>query len=180
MGAFGCKTELNVEKRKTWSIALLAKTLVEVLLSAHARRFHTFLDIKKETLTILHRQSNTRVWKLLLELWTIAYYSSLPKLCKRPNERKWKVKVKSLSRVWLCILVDCSPPGSPIPGILQARMMEWVAISFSNEWKRIVKVKSLSRVWLCNAMDCSLPGSSIHGIFQARVLEWGAILWNLF
>ena len=101
MGTFGCKTELNVEKRKTWSIALLAKTLVEVLLSAHARRFHTFLDIKKETLTILHRQSSTRVWKLLLELWTIAYYSSLPKLCKRPNERKWKVKVKSLSCVWL-------------------------------------------------------------------------------
>ena len=41
-----------------------------------------------------------------------------------------------------------SPPGSPIPGILQARTLEWVAISFSNAWKWKVKVKSLSRVWL--------------------------------
>ena len=37
------------------------------------------------------------------------------------------------------------PPGSPVPGILQARTLEWVAISFSNAWKRKVKVKSLSR-----------------------------------
>ena len=43
---------------------------------------------------------------------------------------------------------DGSPPGSPIPGILQARTLEWVAISFSNAWKRNVKVKSLSRVRL--------------------------------
>ena len=41
-----------------------------------------------------------------------------------------------------------SPPGSPVPGILQARTLEWVAISFSNAWKWIVKVKSLSRVRL--------------------------------
>ena len=41
---------------------------------------------------------------------------------------------------------DSSPPGSPVPGILQARTLEWVAISFSNAWKWKVKVKSLSRV----------------------------------
>ena len=45
------------------------------------------------------------------------------------------------SHVWL-------PPGSPVPGILQARTLEWVAISFSNAWKWKVKVKSLSRVRL--------------------------------
>ena len=66
------------------------------------------------------------------------------------------------------------PPPSPIPGILQARTLEWVAIYFSNAWKWKVKGKSLSPT-LRNPMDCSLPGSSIHGIFQARVLEWGAI-----
>ena len=44
--------------------------------------------------------------------------------------------------------IDSNPPGSPIPGILQARTLEWVAISFSNAWKWKVKVKSLSRVWL--------------------------------
>ena len=44
----------------------------------------------------------------------------------------------------LCNPIDGSPPGSPIPGILQARTLEWVAISFSNAWKWKVKVKSLS------------------------------------
>ena len=48
----------------------------------------------------------------------------------------------------LCNPIDGSPPGSPIPGILQAKTLEWVAISFSNAWKWKVKVKSLSRVWL--------------------------------
>ena len=48
----------------------------------------------------------------------------------------------------LCNPLDGSPPGSPVPGILQARTVEWVAISFSNAWKWKVKVKSLSRVRL--------------------------------
>ena len=48
----------------------------------------------------------------------------------------------------LCDPIDGSPPGSPVPGILQARILEWVAISFANAWKWKVKVKSLSRVWL--------------------------------
>ena len=48
----------------------------------------------------------------------------------------------------LCDPIDNSPPGSPVPGILQARTLEWVAISFSNAWKWKVKVKSLSRVRL--------------------------------
>ena len=50
------------------------------------------------------------------------------------------------SRVRLCATPDGSSPGSPVPGILQARTLEWVAISFSNAWKWKVKVKSLSRV----------------------------------
>ena len=48
----------------------------------------------------------------------------------------------------LCDPIDGSPPGSPVPGILQARILEWVAISFCNVWKWKVKVKSLSRVRL--------------------------------
>ena len=56
---------------------------------------------------------------------------------------------KSLqSCLTLCDLIDGSPAGSPVPGILQARTLEWVAISFSNAWKWKVQVKSLSRVWL--------------------------------
>ena len=56
---------------------------------------------------------------------------------------------KSLqSCLTLCDPIDSSPPGSPVPGILQARTLEWVAISFSNAWKGKVKGKSLSRVQL--------------------------------
>ena len=75
----------------------------------------------------------------------------------------------------LCDPIDSRPPGSSILGILQARTLEWIAISFSNAWK----VKSESKVallcpTLSDPMDCSLPGSSNHGIFQAKVLEWDA------
>ena len=56
---------------------------------------------------------------------------------------------KSLqSCLTLCDRIEGSPPGSPVPGSLQARTLEWVAISFSNAWKWKVKVKSLSRVRL--------------------------------
>ena len=48
----------------------------------------------------------------------------------------------------LCDPIDGSPPGSPVPGILQARILEWVSISFSNAWKWKVKVNLLSRVQL--------------------------------
>ena len=99
----------------------------------------------------------------------------------------------------MCDPIDGSPPGSPVPGILQARTMEWVAISFSNAWKWIVKVKLLSHVrpsvtqigtaaaaaqslqsclTLCDPKDGSPPGSPIPGIFQARTLEWVAISFS--
>ena len=56
---------------------------------------------------------------------------------------------KSLPSCWtLCDPVDGSPPGSPVPGILQARTLEWVAISFSNARKWKLKGKSLSGVRL--------------------------------
>ena len=57
----------------------------------------------------------------------------------------------------LCDPIDGSPPGSPVPGIIQARTLEWVAISFSNVWKWKVKVKPLSRVQLL-----ATPGTAAH------------------
>ena len=87
---------------------------------------------------------------------------------------------KSLqSCLTLCDPRDGSPPGSPIPGILQARTLEWVAISFSSAWKGKVKVKLLSHV-LQWPHGLEPTGSSIHGIFQERVLEWGAIAFSLY
>jgi len=62
---------------------------------------------------------------------------------------KYLAAAKSLqSHLTLCNPIDGSPPGSPVPGILQARTLEWVAISFSNAWKWKVKVKSLSPIGL--------------------------------
>ena len=97
-------------------------------------------------------------------------------------------------------LWDCSSPGSSVHGISQARILEWVAISFSKgsswPWDR-TQVSCISCIgrwilyhwatWeaqvlvtqscptLCNAMDCRPPGSSVHGILQARILEWVVI-----
>ena len=79
----------------------------------------------------------------------------------------------------LCDPIDGSPPGSATPGILQARTLEWVAISFSNAWKWKVKVKSLSRVRLFATpwMAAHLAPLSM-GFSQARVLEWVAIAFS--
>ena len=71
-----------------------------------------------------------------------------------------------------CDPIDGSPPGSSVHKILQARILEWVAISFSNA--RMYAKSLQSCPTLCDPMDCSPPGSSIHGILQAGVLEWGA------
>ena len=70
-------------------------------------------------------------------------------LCEIPAAAAAAVAAKLLqSCPTLCDPIDGSPSGSPVPGILQARTLEWVAISFSNAWKWKVKVKSLSHVRL--------------------------------
>ena len=69
----------------------------------------------------------------------------------------------------LCDPIEGSQPGSSIPGILQARILKWVAVSFSNA---CMHAKSLQLCpTLCDPMDSSPPGSSVHRIFQARILE---------
>ena len=76
----------------------------------------------------------------------------------------------------LCDPIDASPTGSPVPGMLQARTLEWVAISFSNAWKRKVKVKSLSHVrLLVTPWTAAYQAPLSMGFSQARVPEWGAI-----
>ena len=67
----------------------------------------------------------------------------------------------------LCDPIDGSPPGSPVPGIPQARTLEWVAISFSNAWKWKVKVKSLSRVWLLAS-----PWTAAYQAPLSMVFSW--------
>ena len=79
----------------------------------------------------------------------------------------------------LCDPIDSGLPGSPVPGILQARTLEWVAISFSNLSAAAAAAKSLqSCPTLCYPIDGSPPGSSVPGILQARILEWVAISFS--
>ena len=74
----------------------------------------------------------------------------------------------------LCDPIDGSPPGSPVPGILQARTLEWVAVSLSNAWKWKVKVKLLSRVRLF-----ATPWTAAHqappSMGVSRQEYWGGV-----
>ena len=100
----------------------------------------------------------------------------------------------------LCNPMDCRPPGSSVHGIFQARILEWVATSFSRissqprDWTQVsLIVDRCFTIWatresesevtqscptLCDPVDCSPPGSSVHGILQARILEWVAISFS--
>ena len=76
----------------------------------------------------------------------------------------------------LCNPIDGSPPGSPIPRILQARTLGWVAISFSNAWKWKVKVKSLShvRLWLF-ATPWTAPHQASPSMGFSRQEHWSGV-----
>ena len=77
---------------------------------------------------------------------------------------------KSLqSCLTLCNPIDSSPPGFSVPGTLQARTLEWIAISFSNACMHAKSLQSCQS--LCDPMDSSPPGSSVHRILQARIME---------
>ena len=95
--------------------------------------------------------------------WPQLYSSSRSQLSSPPEncpDPSLLLLLLLLSCFSLCNPIDGSPPGSAILGILQARTLEWVAISFSNAWKWKVKVKSLSRV----------RPSRPHGLQPTRLL----------
>ena len=79
----------------------------------------------------------------------------------------------------LCDAIDGSPPGSPVPGILQARTLEWVAISFSNAWKWEVKVNSLSRIRLfVTPWAAAYQAPPSMGFSRREYWEGGAIAFS--
>ena len=136
-----------------------------------------------------HQALLTRILKIskkLKEIYIIFYVVIIQ------NIIKWIIIVSTAAAAaaeslqscpTLCDSIDSSSPGSSVPGILQARTLQWVANSFSmhesEKWKWKWKVKVKSYPTLSDPMDCSLPGSSIDRIFQARVLEWGAIAFTM-
>ena len=74
----------------------------------------------------------------------------------------------------LCDPTDGSPPGSPVPGILQARTLEWVAISFSNAWKWKVKVKTLSHIrLLATPWTAAYQAPPSMGFSISSIPGWG-------
>ena len=97
------------------------------------------------------------VWRPRLRIdflgWPVDIHHGLHSLAIISTDNIWLAAAAAAAKSiqscpTLCDPRDGSPPGSPVPGILQARTLEWVVISFSNAWKWKVKVKSFSRVWL--------------------------------
>ena len=78
----------------------------------------------------------------------------------------------------LCDPIDSSPPGSAVTWILQARTLEWVAISSSNAWKWKVKVKSLSHVWL-SATPWTAAYQAPPSMGFSRQEYWSGSPWDL-
>ena len=116
----------------------------------------------------------------LIVKWNERFQESSVQIKRQVAMLLYAAAAKSLqSCPTLCDLIDGSSPGFPVPGILQARTLEWVAISSpvheSEKWKWSHSVMSDSS----DPMDCNPPGSSVHGIFQARVLEWGATAFSV-
>ena len=124
------------------------------------RHFIIFLFFSVTGSAVIIFTSTVPLWLHVCAVWwlKVRLPEFLSCLCHSVTVEPWKSSITSLSPVaaakslqscpTLCDPIDGSPPGSPIPGILQGRTLEWVAIAFSNAWKWKVKVKSLSRAWL--------------------------------
>ena len=129
-------------RRWIWPFCLLRNSPTAIfldLLTNHIAMMLTSLHSPKKAFTMGMSWLTGALWRLY---WT---WESFPYYVLSLST----ATAKSLqSCPTLCNPIDGSPPGSPIPGILQARILEWVAISFSNAWKWKAKGKSLSRVQL--------------------------------
>ena len=125
--------------------------------------------------------SSISLWSTNCAILITSIWSSLP---TAPHDTQAAATANSLqSCLTLCDSIDGSPSGFLIPGILQARTVEWVAISFSNAWKWKMKVKSLSHVQLLATpwtaayqapLSMGFPGKSTgvgcHRLLQPHIL----------
>ena len=123
----------------------------------------------------------SQVWEGARMLWSnLALVPQLLSLCSRackpPQLISRAANTSRHSCMTLCDPIDSSPPGSSIPGIPQARILEWVAISFSNAWKWKVKVKSLSRVWLFKT-PWTVAYQTLLSMGFSRQVYWSGLLW---
>ena len=89
--------------------------------------------------------------------WKHVFPENMKNIWDSPSQGVAATAKSLQSCLALCDPIDGSPPGSPVPGILQSRTLEWVAVPFSNVWKWKVKVKLLSHVWLV-----AIPWTAAH------------------
>ena len=106
-------------------------------------------------------------------------------LCQWLNDSKLELWVAAAaamsfqSCLTLCNPIDGRPPGSPIPGILQAGTLDWVAISFSHAWKWKAKVKSLSHIRpLVTPWTATHQAPPSMGFSRQEYWKWGAIAFS--
>ena len=131
------------------------------------KKRHHFTDEGQYSQSYGFSRSHVQIWELnrkegwapridAFKLWSWRRHLRVPWTARRSNQSILKQVMsaaaaasKSLqSCLTLCDPIDSSPPGSSVPGILQTRTLEWVAISLSSAWKWKVKGKSFSHVWL--------------------------------
>ena len=146
----------------TWTLSFLIDKII--LLT-------TFIHLCFRT-SLLKKMFRYNILKLLIKIfifkhWNITAAAAAKSLQSCPT---------------LCDPIDCSPPGSPVPGLLQARTLEWVASSFSNAWKWKVKVKSLSHVQLL-ATPCTAAHQAPPSMGFSRQEYWSGVPllspWNI-
>jgi len=127
----------------------------------------------------LRKSASSSLWRVLC-LWKISFvfrHFSIQKaksLLLRVSETAAAAAKLLQSCPTLCDPIDGSPPGCPVPGILQARTLEWVATSVSNAWKWKLKVKSLSCVRL-SATPWTAAHQALPSMGFSRQEYWGRL-----
>ena len=129
-----CLWSLRQKMEKLWMMCLFLKLQPE---AAHTASTYISLDSTSHMVTLAVKGGGANNATICLQVGATGFVNSSAAAAKSLQ-----------SSLTLCDPIDSSSPGSPVPGILQARTLEWIAISFSNAWKWKVKVKSFSCVRL--------------------------------
>ena len=153
-GATKSRTQLSIFQSssimKYYRVSSKCRSRNNVCTFAYIFIMYLFKDTHRTHTFQVHDDCPWEKWfaenQQILMLYPFEFWNSKPHYCTAAAAAAAAKSLQSCPT--LCDPIDGSPPGSAIPGILQVRTLEWVAISFSNAWKRKVKVKSLSCVRL--------------------------------
>ena len=136
MNFLSCGSCVSLSHTLSLSLSLPQHSVLEI-----SENYSKRLNVLKPVSFLRHFNTSRIRWFSFLRYESYSSYVTTTPAAKSPQ-----------SSPTLCDPIDGSPPGPPVPGILQARTLEWVAISSSNAWKWKVKVKSLSHVWVLETL----------------------------